>query len=490
MDAVFLSSCIPENLTTLFRPLGPYQVAWYLRKHGYSAQVIDFIFKMTTDEILDLIDKFVTKDTKVLGIGFMIGIHNKNMGAMIIKFENVLLKAKKRYPWIKTIVGSGAALFWSRRHRNATLFDYVLAGHAENSTLALFNYLYRGAPMPPFELIDGNKIIRETFTMPDGNLFNIEDSAHVWHDSDCIQPNETLPLELGRGCIFKCKFCRYPYIGKHKNDFNRSMDCVKEELIDNYNRWGTTNYYMLDDTFNADKERLKKFTEMTRTLPFKINYATYLRADLIHANPETEELLQESGLLACYLGIETLNKDAANLIGKPWSAKHAKDYLPKLFHDKWNKEISVILGLIAGLPPETLDECKQTNKWIKENELSGMFWYSLNIDRNAHSQYRSDFDINAENYGFRWVVKEGRPIWETDYCDEIIAQEWQVELMAEAKAYSNIAAWYLLELGNYGYDLQETKQLKMVDAGMRKTVPPLRKTWYETYIAQLKSLPV
>jgi hypothetical protein len=119
-----------------------------------------------------------------------------------------------------------------------------------------------------------------------------------------------------------------------------------------------------------------------------------------------------------------------------------------------------------------------------------MFWYSLNIDRNAHSQYRSDFDINAENYGFRWVVKEGRPIWETDYCDEIIAQEWQVELMAEAKAYSNIAAWYLLELGNYGYDLKETKQLKMVDAGMRKTVPPLRKTWYETYVAQLKSLSV
>jgi radical SAM superfamily enzyme YgiQ (UPF0313 family) len=215
-----------------------------------------------------------------------------------------------------------------------------------------------------------------------------------------------------------------------------------------------------------------------------------LRADLIHANPETEDLLKESGLLACYLGIETLNKDAANLIGKPWSAKHAKEYLPKLYHDVWNKDVSVILGLIAGLPPETLDECRQTNKWIKENELSGMFWYSLNIDRNAHSQYRSDFDINAEKYGFRWVVKEGRPVWETDYCDEIIAQEWQVELMEEAKQYSNIAAWYLLELGNYGYDLQETKQLKMVDAGMRKTVPPLRKTWFQTYVDQLKNLPV
>ena len=55
MDAIFLSSCVPKQLTPLMRPLGPYQVAWYLRKHNYNVQVLEFIFRLTEEEILNLI---------------------------------------------------------------------------------------------------------------------------------------------------------------------------------------------------------------------------------------------------------------------------------------------------------------------------------------------------------------------------------------------------------------------------------------------------
>ena len=58
-----------------------------------------------------------------------------------------------------------------------------------------------------------------------------------WNKNDCIQTGETLPLEISRGCIFKCKFCRYPYIGKTKNDFSKSIDNVVEELEYNYNNF-------------------------------------------------------------------------------------------------------------------------------------------------------------------------------------------------------------------------------------------------------------
>jgi radical SAM superfamily enzyme YgiQ (UPF0313 family) len=43
---------------------------------------------------------------------------------------------------------------------------------------------------------------------------------------------ETLPIELARGCIFKCKFCSYPLLGKKKGTYLRDFSQVKDEMIE------------------------------------------------------------------------------------------------------------------------------------------------------------------------------------------------------------------------------------------------------------------
>jgi radical SAM superfamily enzyme YgiQ (UPF0313 family) len=480
MDAILLSSCISNNLTNLFRPLGPYQVAWYLREHNYNVKVIDFIFKFDEEQILILIDQYITLDTKIVGISGMIAFLNPSMFSIIKKFENVLKKVKTRYPWVKIVVGGPSAPFWAKLHRNGTLFDYVLTGHAENGVLALMNYLSKKGKHPQFELTDGNKFIREAFIMPEGNNFDIVTCKHKWHKMDDIQPGETLPLEIGRGCMFKCKFCRYPYVGKHKNDFNRDMECIKEELVDNYNNWGVTNYYIIDDTFNADQVRLKAFYEMTQTLPFKIQYATYLRPDLIAAHPDSEGYLYESGLLGAFLGVESLNAEACKVVGKPWSAKSARDYVPNLYHNIWKGEVSTIVGLICGIPPESFDDCKATSQWAIDSNLPAWVWYPLSIERDAEIEHKSEFDLRAEDYGFRWKTQYGRTIWITDYCDADKSVDWANELTDIAKPYQYINCWYLLELGSFGLDLHQMKKTKFQDADWRH-INNLRSTWLKKY---------
>ena len=96
MDGIFLSACVPIYSRAIFRPMGPYQLAWYLRQHNYNIQVIDFIQYFTEEETLVLIERFMTPQTKVVGIGFMIGLENPDMGALIKKFESVLFKVKKK----------------------------------------------------------------------------------------------------------------------------------------------------------------------------------------------------------------------------------------------------------------------------------------------------------------------------------------------------------------------------------------------------------
>jgi hypothetical protein len=483
MDAIILSSCVPNNLTSLFRPIGAYQVAWYLRKHDYNVQVLEFVFKLPEDQILKLISQFVTSETKILGLGAMIHFYDPKMQAIIKKFENVILRFKKIYPNIKTVVGGPCASLWSRAYKNKCLFDYGITGYAEDTFLALQNHLSRGKPMPPFEIRDGNRMISENAAVVQQNLFDIKQDVHVWSDNDCIQPNESLPLELSRGCIFKCRFCRFPYNGKNKNDFNRDIECVKHELVDNHTRFGTTNYYMLDDTFNANQDRMKEFYMMTETLPFKISYTTYLRPDLLAAYPDTQYYLLDSGLVGAFLGVETFNKEAAKLINKTWSP-NAREYLPRLKNDIWKNRVSLQLGLICGLPPETYEECKDTNQFCIDTQMHSWTWAPLGVNRDVHDPYKSEFDMNAEKYGFTWEVDNGRTIWRTDYCTRKQAEEWEMMLVDLAKPYLKTTAWDLIELANFGYTFDHMRNTPFMQLPHRE-INSQRGKFLANYFRQL-----
>lgn len=483
MQIIFLTACV-THFNILYRPIGAYQVAWYLRQNDYDVQVIDFIHQYSEEVILDLLDRYITKETKILGYGAMLGTKDPKSKDFLRKVKSIIHKVKQKYPWIISVAGGAAASDLNRWYRNKTLFDFIMIGHAEDTMLSLANHLIKHGPMPQFEKLEGNKVIRESFSMPVESKFNIEHDSHIWHERDFIQSGETLPIELGRGCIFKCKFCQYPYIGKSKKDFNRQMELVKQEMIHNYETWSVTNYYMLDDTFNADSERVESFANMVATLPFKINYATYLRADLIAANPQTESMLLESGLLGAYLGIETFHSKAADLIGKSWSGKKAKDYLPRLYHDIWQKEVGIRTGFICGIPPETLDECFETNKWHIENDMPNWYWHPLWVSRDTYSEFISEFDKNAAEYGFSWYVDNGMVLWQTDYCNARKALEWKHQLMAEAKPYQKNAQWNLLELGNYGIDMHKAKNRFIKDLDWTD-INARRKKFLDNYLRQL-----
>ena len=484
MDAIFLTACVGEYKTVIYRPLGSYQIAWYLRKHGYQAQVIDFIHLFSEEELIKMIGTYITKETKVLGLGMM--INPREDLAILKKIENVLRRIKERCPWVKLIVGSAIAKWWSRTQRNRKLFDYIFIGHTEDQVLELMNHLCLNGKSPSFEIEDGNRIIRASTPTTVEKKFDIQTCDHLWHDRDYIQPGETLPIELGRGCIFKCKFCQYPHIGKHKKDFNRDMECVRNEFLHNYEKWGVTNYYMLDDTFNADQERLKQFHSMTQTLPFKINYSTYLRLDLIAAHPGSEILLQESGLRGAYLGIETFNQDSADLIGKGWMPKHAKQHLVRLYHDVWKEKVSMTIGLICGLPPETFEECKSTNQWMIDNRMPDWRWHGLDINKESYSEYRSEFDKDSEKYGFVWEMREGRYIWKTEFCDALLASEWANELNNLSKPYKKFGIWRLMSLATLGESIDEFQKQILVNADWQKLADK-QKSFLSNYYQQVIS---
>lgn len=464
MHGIFLSSMVSHREKSVIRPLGPYRLASHLRSHGYEIQVIDFIHEMTEEQLRTLLNKFITPETKFIGLGYMIDYRHPKLRLSYLNLARLLLLIKRQYPKIKFLMGGSTGFAWSRHFRNKEVFDYIVKGYGEDQTLALFDHYYKGTPHPPFEVVDGNKHLSEHLVV--NKLFDFNHSAHTWDRRDCIQPGEALPIEFARGCIFKCSFCKYPHIGKDKNDYTKHVDCIREELISNYNNFGTTTYYVTDDTMNADVEFVKAFTDMSKSLPFKLQYGAFLRLDLIHAHQETADMFAENGLVSVYFGLESFEKENAKMLGKAWSAKHGKTYLPEIYHNVWKQNIHITAGMIAGCPGETLEDLRNVNQWFLDNQLPTWIWHPLYIGRDAN-YYKSEFDLNAEKYGFEFKVVEGKSTWYNRVCDENLAVDWVNELQNTTRPHMVPPTWVLLEFYTYGFQFEKSTKMKFPECNWK-----------------------
>jgi hypothetical protein len=51
------------------RPIACYQLASWIRQHGYTVKVIDYCHAMTTDELVAITNKHIGSDTLAIGVG-------------------------------------------------------------------------------------------------------------------------------------------------------------------------------------------------------------------------------------------------------------------------------------------------------------------------------------------------------------------------------------------------------------------------------------
>jgi hypothetical protein len=493
MDIIFWSA-LPNPYGLIQRYLGPYQLGFWLKEHGYSYQVIDFIVsgpekRRTVAELVEQTEKFITPDTKVIGISstfFYIPGRRKN-----INFPDNMLDAmeiiKEKHPHIKFILGGNKAETYGTEI--TSLFNGIVVGLAEDVLLELMEFYSGKGPEPMSRRLLPHKA---KFYYSDDVIdkkYNIQTGRHQWSVNDCILPGETLPLEVSRGCIFKCKFCQYPLLGRSKYDYARSPECLREELVDNYEKWRTTNYYILDDTFNDTVQKMKDFYEMTKTLPFKIKYATYLRADLLHRFPETIPWLKESGLVGAHFGIETFHPEASKGIGKAWSGTKAKEFLPWLIHEAWNDEVAIHISMIAGLPGEEEDSLIESAQWLTDNEIPSWNFKPLGITKGDERIFTSEYAKDAELYGFTWPD----PTLPYAWVNTKTGWDWERTRRA-AKAANRVRklkkydSWSIMSLLTVGYKLEDVLRVPK-NYFNKKVLIRKRNLFLHAYRKKLRDLP-
>lgn len=383
---IFAGMQEPEHYAV--RSGGQYQLASWLRTFGYTVKVIDFCFKIPPHIIVDIAKKYIDANTIAFGVSttfWNVGKINLNGVAVggieypewVQHLRDVFRNTHPNIKWILGGANSSSPIMdndWIRIHQ-----------FAEDEILATLDSL-------------SNKIeIR--------SKFDIKNFTRVYSNNDCIQPYETLSIEISRGCIFKCKFCQFPLIGRKKGTNIRSEADIRNELITNYEQFGIKKYYFSDDTFNESLDKVQMIHRISKSLPFELEYVAYIRIDLLATYPEMIDLLPESGLRSAFFGIESFQVDCAKAIGKGWNGQYAKDFLLEL-KTRWKDKTNWWMGMIVGLPGWNQAQEEEDLKWLIDNDMSCWWHWALYINPiNVENgvQFVSEFERHYEKYGYEFT---------------------------------------------------------------------------------------
>lgn len=515
--------CGGISWTGLFmRPVGVYQLANVLRSAGYTVQVIDsfpYIADRGVDICKKIFDKFVDKDTLWIGLSstwftrindytnYLKGDNPnfvvKSIGAGFVYrdaqtlIDNTFLFSDDeiqdlksfihdKSPNCKWVLGGGRA--WLGRHSlRAGFIDCYIEGYADNTVLEYTKYLDGKNPFLPYKQNkDGSISIIHDHKAA---TFNYNQNKFSWHDSDLVYPGETLPMEIARGCIFSCSFCAYPLNGRKKLDYLKDPAILKEQFEENYERYKTTNYFFLDDTFNDSVEKLELLYEQVFSkLNFKVNFASYMRLDLINAHRDSINLLKEMGCRGMFFGIESLNNPSLKSIGKGITRDKIRETLSLI---KENIPDAILESqFIVGLP---YDSEETVRDWMQEvcdpsYPLDAVKIHGLSINPNklGDNIWLSDFEKFPEKYGYTFL--EGNRYHWINNKNLTTFRAWEIIQEIQPKINKK---YYMSWLGNQGLKnlgASDDQIYKLSRTEIDILAKTLRRDWVSNYIEKLLSL--
>jgi hypothetical protein len=477
-DAIFFTE-VTDTISGAVPTIGAYKCAHVLRKNGYRCLVVRMFGWYDIAELKTLMDQAVGSNTQIVGFsttfirqrffdpdkGYSYDVRSADQvfpGGKQIENEFVTYCLKLN-PKIKFVVG-GAGVTENWQNRN---IDYAFIGFSESSIVNLMNHLTQGKEL---------KFCRKNIwgiNIVDDRLAATYDFVHdcmEWLPEDVVNV-KVLPIEIGRGCIFRCKFCSYPLNGKKNLDFVKLPDLLYQELQSNYDRYGIRDYNIVDDTFNDHVEKLKTLSKMVQRLSFQPRFWGYNRLDLICTHPETLPMLHDIGIRALYFGIETLDVKTGRVIGKGFDRQRQI----KMIQNIRNRYSDMVMhgSFIAGLPGESVQSMKSTYAMIQKQEIPLHSWHVGPLYIFLNSGFPSDMELNWQKYGYvdagkqsefganlspsllNWSNEHTTLEYTTNLCKEVMTESYNSQSMH----LSGLMSMSVAGLGNSELSFEKNAQL-------------------------------
>lgn len=462
------------------RFLGPHRIATYLREQEWDAEVVDFTWYWTDEQLDTFCNSRITNDTKFIAFSCFFGFWNS-------RWDNFVERLKKTYPNIKIVWGSHSY----PRFDNPNI-DYFVVGYGEKAMLELIKLILGNSNIVAFDprFFGKKKVISALDSYPSYPMSSLN---VIYEDRDFIDQREWLSVELSRGCKFSCTFCNFPILGV-KSDYSRDAKDFSYQMKDAYDRFGVENYYVADETFNETTEKLEKFAVEADKFNFNLRMHGFIRADLIVANKNTWDQLIRLGFFGHYYGIETFNKKTGSSIGKGMSPVKLQEGLLEI-KDYFGKYAPYrgVVSLICGLPHETIETFTKGIEWCHKNwQGQNTTVFPLDIPLDPLDVKLSYISQNYKELGYRqstdpWIAPDemqyafGRSNldWENDHMNLKIAKSLVDDARGKLWPNTGVSIW---QYGDYIFDpnldLEKISKITSSKYGFSNHV----ETFFDSYI--------
>jgi radical SAM superfamily enzyme YgiQ (UPF0313 family) len=444
-----------NSFGSIGRSTGSHRVATLLRKHNIETEVIDFLYEYEPEEIISILNLYNPKDLKMIGFSASLTEYHEYKTTPIIDY------IKLNFPSTKIIVGGTNGFF-----KGISKADLYLEGFIENAILDLINFITDKPHNFPIEIFNLKTVVNCTKHYPLTDTANLET---IYTASDFISPNETLVIEFSRGCIFKCKFCDFPLIGKNKNDYLRSEESLYTEFVRNYEQYGITKYIIADDTFNDNELKVDQLVNISNQLPFKLELMGFIRPDLMYSRKNSLDKIVSAGFKAMHFGIESFNPEASKSIGKAFNGTKLKNYLKEI---KSNYPRLFLHGsFIVGLPYEDAESFSEGINWCNNSMLLDSWSiYNLTIPISNGFSHNSYFSNNWMMYGYEKKAQSGsKIIWKNKNFNDISARSFATKLGSKYFSNKKTNPWAAFATSGLGYNVDDclSSKINLEDSKVR-----------------------
>jgi hypothetical protein len=428
-------------------------------KAGYNVLTTDITNDITIDEILNIIGTNISYKTKFVGFSTS-WIDFDNLKHHKWCNKEFFLTIKERWPGLTIITGGHDE--WDKSViLNHTNFHFH--GFSDNSFVEFLKKINKDktANFPSYRnpLYKGH-IIDSNNTLP---VLDPDEIETIFELDDDFQSHQPLPIEISRGCIFRCGFCRHPFQGKKDYDsYQRSPESIARELSRNYDLFGTTRYTIVDDTFNDSIEKILRVQKAIKiaNLP-KFECVAYIKPELLVTKPDMIHMLGDIGLRGAFLGIESMNNKSRRSVGKGTDIGKVMDAITKL-SDYNDRQILCHASFIVGLPHDTPEMINSTFEFLTSpdnTQFRSWVFHTLGLRSVSNTSLPgadSTIDKDPGKYGYR--INSGTNQWFGEFFNYMTASAMSKKLTIDSRFLMKSGGWRIAGLWHLGFTDNEINE--------------------------------
>lgn len=285
--------------------------------------------------------------------------------------------ARAATPAPVTILGGPYPTCSPERALRRTGADFVVQGEGEHTAVHLVRALCDGAEATaiagvarlsdegdfctgaPASTIDD----LDALPLPAWDAIPIETYSRMYNFNDLplVKPLH-VPLLTSRGCPYRCSYC-HNTLGKQFRP--RSPDSVLCEIELLHDRYGVSEFHVVDDIFNFDGDRVMAICRgiRRRGLDIALTFPNGVRGELF--TREQLQLLHEAGCYSITFALESASPRILKRMRRQMNLDRLADNV------RFAAEAGIIVScfIMFGYPGETREDLDKTVRWVRDSHV-------------------------------------------------------------------------------------------------------------------------